>query len=238
MNRFRWLPERPIEQAWDLRACGWALVEPGDGEPASCPVLSDAATALGEVHGALSRSATMVLGLDDSLARARALAQGFGDVMASSVRIEEIEQRALRLASALEALPRRRRHGALELDLVLRDGLVGGRRLGLHPREFALLWRLARQPGRPVSAAELIAEVWQLNFRPETNSLAVHVCRLRAKLASAGLPGLVSTAIDGGYALSQPDDPRPALAPRRALTESQPSRAASGANGKRVSHDT
>ena len=238
MNRFRWLPERPIEQAWDLRACGWALVEPGEGAPAACPVLSDAPTALGEVHGALSRSATIVLGLDDSSARARALALGFGDALPASAQIEEIEQRVLRLASVLEAVPRRRRHGALELDLVLRDGLVGTRRLGLHPREFALLWRLARQPGRPVSAGELIAEVWQMNFRPETNSLAVHVCRLRAKLAAAGLPGIVSTAVDGGYALTQADELRAQLAPRLALAEAGRRSAATGAARKRVSHDT
>lgn len=238
MNRFRWLPERPIEQAWDLRDHGWVLLEPGEGAPASCPVLCDAATASSEVHGALSRSATIVIGIDDSATRAKALAQGFGDALPTSARIEEIEQRALRLAAALEAVPRRRSHGPLELDLVLRDGLVGSRRLGLHPREFSLLWRLARHPGRPVSADDLIAEVWQMNFRPETNSLAVHVCRLRAKLASAGLPGIVSTTIDGGYALTSPEEPRSALAHRHALPETRSERAAPGARGKRVSHDT
>lgn len=166
------------------------------------------------------------------------MAQGFGDALPSAVRIGELEQRALRLAAALEAVPRRRRHGPLELDLVMRDGLVGNRRLALHPREFSLLWRLARHPGRPVTADELIAEVWQMNFRPETNSLAVHVCRLRAKLASAGLPGLVTTTIDGGYALTSPEEPRTALARRHALAETRPTRANPGARVKRVSHDT
>ena len=43
-----------------------------------------------------------------------------------------------------------------------------------------------------------------MNFYPETNSIAVHVCRLRAWLASAGLAGIVSTTPDGSYALIQP----------------------------------
>lgn len=43
-----------------------------------------------------------------------------------------------------------------------------------------------------------------MNFRPETNSLAVHVYRLRAKLASAGLAGIVNTTPNGSYALNLP----------------------------------
>ena len=40
-----------------------------------------------------------------------------------------------------------------------------------------------------------------MNFRPETNSLAVHVCRLRAKLASAGVAQVVRTTPAGAYVL-------------------------------------
>lgn len=39
---------------------------------------------------------------------------------------------------------------------------------------------------------------------PDTNSLAVHVFRLRAKLGGAGLDGLVRTAPTGGYMLVPP----------------------------------
>jgi hypothetical protein len=42
---------------------------------------------------------------------------------------------------------------------------------------------------------------------PDTNSLAVHVFRLRAKLIIAGLEGLVKTAPSGGYYLDRPEPP-------------------------------
>ncbi|MDE2436703.1 MAG: winged helix-turn-helix domain-containing protein, partial [Sphingomonadales bacterium] len=70
------------------------------------------------------------------------------------------------------------------------------------PREFDLLWRLAEAPGSAVSAEALLNDVWRLSFRPETNSLAVHVSRLRAKLRLAGLDGLIETLPDGSYRLA------------------------------------
>lgn len=99
-------------------------------------------------------------------------------------------------------LPRRRRVGPVTLDLLHRDGTVGGARLGLHPREFALLWRLAETPWRRVTRRELLADVWRLEHMPETNSLEVHVSRLRAKLAVSGAGWLVVTDPRGGYRIA------------------------------------
>lgn len=219
MRRFRWLSASAIPQAHDLRLCGWVLLAPGEGAPASRPALLDDASLAAEIHGTMARATTMLIGIDSSEERARWLALGFGEVLAADVSLDELDQRAQRLSNALEAIPRRRRHERLELDLLLRDGFIDGRRLGLHPREFALLWRLAQNPGQPVSPKDLLSEVWQMNFRPETNSLAVHVCRLRAKLASAGLAGIVSTTPEGCYALMAPDAPAIPLALRSRIDE-------------------
>jgi DNA-binding response OmpR family regulator len=90
----------------------------------------------------------------------------------------------------------------LRLDLFARDGFVRDKPLALHPREFALLWRLADTPGIVVAKRVLLTEVWRLCHMPDTNSLAVHVFRLRAKLAAAGLAGLVQTSLSGGYMLA------------------------------------
>ena len=76
--------------------------------------------------------------------------------------------------------------------------------LGLHPREFALVWRLADTPEVPVDKETLLKEVWGLRHVPETNSLAVHVSRLRDKMRGAGLPELVRTTPSGGYVLDLP----------------------------------
>lgn len=128
------------------------------------------------------RRRALVVGVDDALERARLLRLGFGDAMGPQPELEELEIRALRICEAMQSLPRFRQVGPLRLDLLQRDGVVAGRPLGLHPREFALLWRLA--------------------FRPETNSLAVHISRLRGKLRIAGLDGLIETLPDGAYRLA------------------------------------
>ncbi len=44
-------------------------------------------------------------------------------------------------------IPRFREAGDVTLDLAHRDARVEDRWLALHPREFALLWRLAERPG-------------------------------------------------------------------------------------------
>lgn len=85
------------------------------------------------------------------------------------------------------------------LDLFHREAQVDGRWMGLHPREFALLWRLAESPGRQVGKPELLRDVWRLSHEPETNSLEVHVSRLRAKLAVGNVAWIVQTHESGGY---------------------------------------
>jgi DNA-binding response OmpR family regulator len=101
-------------------------------------------------------------------------------------------------------IPRFREAGDVTLDLFHRDGRVEDRWLCLHPREFALLWRLAEQPGTRMTRRQLLAEVWRIHFEPETNSVAVHVARVRSKLEPFGLARLVGTHPDGGYFLDAP----------------------------------
>ena len=151
-----------------------------------------------------------MLDIGESLERARMLRLGFGDALGPSAGLDELETRVVRLTEMAEALPRYRQHGPVRLDLLAREAYVAGRALGLHPREFALLWRLTETPGEAVSSAELLFDVWRLSFRPETNSLAVHVSRLRSKLRHAGVDGIVATDASGNYSLAA-DTPRSAL---------------------------
>ena len=144
----------------------------------------------------------LVLGVEDTGERARLLGMGFAEVVGNGLSLQEVAARAARIADMAGALQRHRVHQELKLDLLLRDGFVAGKALGLHPREFALMWRLMETPGEAVEKTELLREVWRLSFVPETNSIAVHASRLRAKLARAGLHGWVQTSADGGYLLA------------------------------------
>ena len=212
MRQFRWFPAGPVPAACDLRQRGWQLL----GEPG--PAADDRARALlcrprdlplpqwlGLAAGnAVARRWVMLLDIPDSGERARMLQLGFGDALDFGISLDELEYRVLRLIHFAQALPRFRLLAGLRIDLLARDAFAGGRPLGLHPREFALLWRLADSPGDPVSVRELLSDVWRLAFRPETNSLAVHVSRLRAKLRAAGIDGLIETLPDGAYRLAAP----------------------------------
>ena len=104
-------------------------------------------------------------------------------------------------------IPRFREAGDVTLDLLHRDGRVDDRWLGLHPREFELLWRLAQEPGRRLSKRQLLADVWRITFEPHTNSVAVHVARVRAKLQPFGLSRILATHPEGGYFLDAPPGP-------------------------------
>lgn len=199
-----------------MRGCGWALVAPeaADHPAEDCLLLADARqldprrwlTLVDPARSHLRRR-VLLLGIADPQERADLLRMGFGDVLGPKPIRAEIAARAARVDQAVASIIRQRRCGALVLDLVRRDGFVGDAPLRLNPREFALLWRLMDSPGVAVPKRVLLRDVWHLRFQPETNSLAVHASRLRAKLALAGLGGMVQTAADGGYLLvpAQPD---------------------------------
>jgi len=210
VRQFRWFSAGPVPAAYDLRQLGWRLLGEhelsGEGNAYAalgCPREIPLTQWL-HLAGltAIERKWIMLLGVSDTTERARMLRLGFGDALDFGIGLEELEYRVTRLAHCASSLPRYRRHGRLTIDLLARDAFVAGRPLGLHPREFALLWRLADTPGQAVTSRELLSDVWRLSFRPETNSLAVHVSRLRAKLRIAGIDGLVETVADGAYQLA------------------------------------
>lgn len=104
-------------------------------------------------------------------------------------------------------IPRFREAGDVTLDLFHRDGRVNDKWVGFHPREFELLLRLAETPGERLTRKQLLLDVWRIDFEPETNSVAVHVARVRSKLSPFGLSGILATHPEGGYFLDAPDNP-------------------------------
>lgn len=230
LRQFRWLAAGPIPAAFDLRRLGWRLRDdaplPGQADP--FPLLANPAglslscwLALTSAPAARRRVTAMV-GIDDPLQRARLLRMGFGEALGWGGVLEELQARIERMGERAQLVDRQRQIGALSLDLLKRDGSVAGRPLGLFPREFELLWRLADEPGDAVSQTELLRDVWQLRFQPETNSLAVHVSRLRGKLRLAGLDGLVETTAEGGYRLATGKTRPPWGRPRRTAFAEMP----------------
>jgi DNA-binding winged helix-turn-helix (wHTH) protein len=198
---------------WDLRRAGWALCRGEDGRRAECRhvLLVDARRlrpAEREAMVEADRPAwrLLMLGIEEPAERAALLTLGCAEALPATVPLSELAARARRIDEMFHMLPRWRTVGPLTLDLFHRDARRAARWLALHPREFGVLWRLADAPGKRVTRGELLRDVWRLNHEPETNSVEVHVSRLRSKLAELGCDGLVATDPRGGYRLA---DARP-----------------------------
>jgi len=93
------------------------------------------------------------------------------------------------------------RAGSLELDRLRRTVQRGDRTIPLAPRQFRLLEYLLLNSGRAVSRSELLREVWNLSFDPESNLVDAHISTLRSALERAGEPRLIHTVRGVGYTL-------------------------------------
>ena len=75
----------------------------------------------------------------------------------------------------------------LEMDLTSRRATLGGKDILLKPKEFSLLFLLARQPDCTISAKELYERAWGLQTADDVCSVKEHISRIRAKLCGSGL---------------------------------------------------
>jgi DNA-binding response OmpR family regulator len=76
--------------------------------------------------------------------------------------------------------------GDLTVDPVTRRVAVGGRRVELANKEYALLRALASEPRRVFTKDELLRDVWGFRSQGRTRTLDSHASRLRRKLDPEG----------------------------------------------------
>jgi len=89
----------------------------------------------------------------------------------------------------------------LNMDLLTRVVLRGGKVIELQPREFRLLEYMMRHAGQVVTRTMLLEHVWDYHFDPQTNVIDVHVSRLRAKIDKGQDKALLQTVRGAGYRL-------------------------------------
>jgi len=111
--------------------------------------------------------------------------------------------RVLRMVGpAAPAEPRPVRAGALRLDPAAQEAELHGRRIPLPPRETRLLHLLMVNANHVVSREQIEETVWGAGERSSSNTVTVHIQRLRARLGED--PGIIQTVRRLGYRLVPP----------------------------------
>ena len=93
----------------------------------------------------------------------------------------------------------------LEVDLLKRQVLRGGKRINLTAKEFILLELLLRRRGEVLPKSLIASQVWDMNFDSDTNVIEVAIRRLRAKIDDEFELKLIHTARGMGYMLDAPE---------------------------------
>ncbi len=114
-------------------------------------------------------------------------------------RVKQILRKRERVAGGES--PGRLYVGDLEIDPDLVEVRKGGREVRLSPREFKLLYTLAKSPGRVFRRDTLLRQVWGEDEYIDERTVNVYVQRLRAKL---GDNGLIETVRGFGYRMVRP----------------------------------
>lgn len=74
------------------------------------------------------------------------------------------------------------RFPGLEIDSAQRKAHVGEREVALTPKEFDLLWSLAKSHRRAFTRQQLLEQVWGYDYFGDDRTIDVHVKRLRQKI--------------------------------------------------------
>jgi two-component system phosphate regulon response regulator PhoB len=115
------------------------------------------------------------------------------------------------LAARLDAILRRRGHGApeqpielqgLRIDPLRRSASAAGHELHLTPAEFRLLHFMMSRAGRTLTRAQLVDHLRANEAAIEERSVDAHINRLRRVLAASGHQRLIQTVTGVGYRFS------------------------------------
>jgi two-component system, OmpR family, response regulator len=89
----------------------------------------------------------------------------------------------------------------LSMDRLARQVFLGKEKIDLQMKEFTLLELFLKNPGRVLSKAYILEQIWNVDFDPQTNVVDVLVCRLRNKIEKKFNQKFIYTIRSAGYVL-------------------------------------
>ena len=145
--------------------------------------------------------AIILTALDQVSDRIEGLNAGADDYLVKPFDLDELSARIGSVARRYAGNPNPLiTHGALAVDLASRSVRREGRPVQLTAREWALLEAFLSRPGQLLSKAQLEEKLYAFDTEIESNTIEVHVSRLRKKLGA----DIVETERGLGYRLGTP----------------------------------
>jgi len=136
--------------------------------------------------------------LDQISDRIAGLKAGADDYLVKPFDLDELSARIGAVARRYAGNPNPViRHGDLQIDLAARSLLRQGKPVSLTAREWVLFEAFVQKPGQLFSKAQLEERLYSFDTEIESNTIEVHVSRLRKKLGA----GVIVTERGLGYRL-------------------------------------
>lgn len=142
----------------------------------------------------------MVTALVEEIDRLLGLELGADDYICKPFSPREVVARVKAVLRRAGASEQKALDSGLQIDEELHTATLNDRQLKLSPVEFALLSRLAAQPGRVFSRDQLMSSIYDDYRIVSDRTVDTHVKNLRRKLADAGPEGeLIESVYGVGY---------------------------------------
>jgi DNA-binding response OmpR family regulator len=143
----------------------------------------------------------MLTAAGDPAARVTGLALGADDYLPKPFHFPELVLRIRALARRKPTARRRTLEAAgIELDTTTGTVTRDGRTIELRAKERAVLEALLKASPGALSAEQLLAQAWDENVDPFTNTVRVTIARLRRRL---GQPDIIHTTHGLGYRIME-----------------------------------
>lgn len=202
-----------------LQAEGYSTHVANDGETGSYLAISenfdliildimlpikDGFTVLSEVRNKKPELAIIILTAKDDLnSKIKGLDLGADDYLIKPFAFEELTARIRAKIRINQANSTTLTFEGFVLDLKTRELSFNEKKVFLPSKEFSLLEFLMRHPNQILSRVQILNQVWDYNFDPESNIVDVYIKYLREKIKQISDKDLIFTIRGAGYRVAK-----------------------------------